>query len=123
MQRVSAIHHVNIGIRDRERTREWYQRVFDAEIKPHPRQLELYLGGSELHFHETPEPAYLKTNHFALEITDWDDMMAHLAAQEIPFDEGRGPQIRDYDGHHYAYIRDPDGNLIELVHHPAKADG
>ena len=51
MSRVSTIHHVNVGIRDRERTREWYQKVFDAELKPHPRQLELYLGTAELHCH------------------------------------------------------------------------
>lgn len=120
MSRVSAIHHVNVGIRDRERTRLWYQQVFDAALKEHPRQLELYLGTSEVHFHVTPDPAYLQTNHFAVEVTDWEGMMTHLAAQGIPFADDRGPQIRDYDGHHYAYIRDPDGNLIELVHHPVQ---
>ena len=46
-------------------------------------------------------------------------MMTHLAELGVPFDAGRRPQLRDYDGHHYAYIRDPDGNLIELVHHPS----
>jgi catechol 2,3-dioxygenase-like lactoylglutathione lyase family enzyme len=33
---------------------------------------------------------------------------------------------RDDTGEHYTYIRDPDGNLIELVYHPlglADADG
>ena len=25
---------------------------------------------------------------------------------------------RDYSGGHYTYIHDPDGNMIELVHHP-----
>jgi hypothetical protein len=25
---------------------------------------------------------------------------------------------RDYTGNHYTYIRYPDGNMIELVHHP-----
>ncbi len=119
MSRVRAIHHVNVGIRDRERTQAWYQQVFDAEVKPHPRMLQLYLGGSEIHFPETRNPAYLKTNHFAVEVEDWDGMMAHLAALDIPFDDGLGPQTRDYDGHHFAYIRDPDGNLIELVHYPS----
>lgn len=121
MSRVQAIHHVNVGIRDRERTRAWYQKVFDAEVKAHPRQLELYLGTSELHCHETPNPIYLQTSHFAVEVMDWEGMMTHLAALDVPFDAGRGPQIRDYDGHHYAYIRDPDGNLIELVHHPSRS--
>ena len=120
MSRVSAIHHINVGIRDRERTREWYEKVFDAEFKEHPRQLELHLGTSEIHCHVTPDPTFLQTNHFAVEIPDWEGMMSHLAEVGVAFDGGRGPQVRDYDGHHYAYLRDPDGNLIELIHHPEK---
>ena len=119
MSRISAIHHVNIPIRDIERTKEWYQRIFDAELKEHPRQLELYLGSSELHCHLAKDPVYLETNHYAVEITDWDEMMSHLKKEGISFDGDRAPGIRDYDGHHYAYIRDPDGNLIELMNHPA----
>ena len=117
VSKASGIHHVNIATSDKERSREWYQRVFDAELKEHPRQLEVHLGNSEVHFHVTPDPTYLATSHFAVEIPDWEDMMAHLAQVGVDFDGGRGPQVRDYDGHHYAYIRDPDGNLIELIHH------
>lgn len=119
MSRISAIHHVNIPIRDIERTKEWYQRIFDAELQEHPRQLELYLGSSELHCHLAKDPVFLETNHYAVEITDWDEMMSHLKKEGISFDGDRAPGIRDYDGHHYAYIRDPDGNLIELMNHPA----
>ncbi len=118
MSRVSAIHHINVPTSDRTRTREWYQKVFDAEVKEHPRQLELILGTSEIHCHDTPNPTFLQTNHFAVEIPDWEGMMSHLAELQVPFDGGRQPGVRDYDGHHYAYIRDPDGNLIELIHHP-----
>ena len=117
MSRVSAIHHINVPTSDRDRTREWYQKVFDAEVKEHPRQLELQLGASEIHCHDTQNPTFLQTNHFAVEIPDWEGMMAHLAAIQVPFDGGRQPGVRDYDGHSYAYIRDPDGNLIELIHH------
>ena len=118
MSRVSDIHHINVGIRDRERTSEWYQKVFDAEPIEHPRQLELRLGSSEIHCHLTPEPTYLETNHFAVEIPDWEGMMAHLTA--IPSTLPRWPATgsKDYDGHYYAYLRDPDENLIELIHHP-----
>ena len=118
MSRVSDIHHINVGIRDRERTSEWYQKVFDAEPVEHPRQLELRLESSEIHCHLTPEPTNLETNHFAVEIPDWEGMMAHLTVIQVPFDGGRLPGVRDYDGHYYAYLRDPDENLIELIHHP-----
>ena len=120
MSRSSGIHHVNVAIKDNEVTKEWYQRVFDAELKEHPRQLELYLGNSEVHCHVTPEPSFQPVSHFAVEIPDWEGMMAHLPAVGVEFDGGRGPQVRDYDGHHFAYVRDPDGNLIELMNHPNK---
>lgn len=120
MSRVSGIHHINVGVSDRERTKEWYQRVFDAEFKEHPRQLELHAGSSEFHFHLDPSPTLQATNHFAVEIPDWEGMMSHLAEIGEEFDGGRGPQVRDYDGHYFAYLRDPDGNMIELMHHPNK---
>ena len=120
MSRVSGLHHINVGLKDAKVTTEWYQRVFDAELKEHPRQLEMYLGSAEIHCHLTPEPTYQVIDHFAVEIPDWDGLMAHLAEIGQEFDGGRGPQVRDYDGHHFAYLRDPDGNLIELMNHPNK---
>lgn len=118
MPRVSGIHHVNIPIRDRATTLEWYQRVLGADLKEHPRQLEMLIGSAEVHCHENPAPVFLQRNHYAVEIPDWQGMIAHLASLDVPYDGGRGPAVRDYDGHHYAYIRDPDDNLIELIHHP-----
>ena len=88
------------------------------------RILELYMGSGEIHFVETPNPTYLPTSHFAVEIANWDGMMSHLAQLGVAFDssfnrEGTGgPKQRDHDGSYYVYIRDPDGNLIELVNHP-----
>ena len=32
MSRINMIHHINIQITDRERTREWYERVLGAEF-------------------------------------------------------------------------------------------
>jgi hypothetical protein len=45
-------------------------------------------------------------------------MIAHLTEVKAPFDGDRPPKVRDDDGHHYAYIRDPDENPIEPIHHP-----
>ena len=129
MSRVYGIHHVNIEISDRERTQEWYEKVLGLEFidrgpVANARLLELYMGTGEIHFIETPNPTYLKTNHFAVEVTSWDGMMAHLAELGIPIEGAFNPQgeggqkTRDHDGSSYAYIRDPDDNLIELVHHP-----
>ncbi len=129
MSWVRAIHHVNMGIRDIERSKDWYEKVFGVERKgigPESADymLELYMGTDEFHLYKVENTTYLRTSHVAVEINDWDEMMAHLAGLGIPFDasfdrEGKGgPKTRDHDGSYYVYIRDPDDNLIELVHHP-----
>ena len=38
MSRVKLIHHVNVQISDRQRTREWYEKVLDAEFLDRGRQ-------------------------------------------------------------------------------------
>jgi catechol 2,3-dioxygenase-like lactoylglutathione lyase family enzyme len=135
MSRIKLIHHINVQISDRAKTREWYTSVLGAEFLDrgpalNERQLQLRLGCGEIHFTETPTPAAVPSGHFALEVDDWDAMLAHLDALGVthvrtsaaarrniggtdPY-QGR----REDTGEHYTYIHDPDGNMIELVHHP-----
>ena len=77
--------------------------------------------------------------HFALEVENWDEMLAHLDALGIAYSRaGQGTMSpggtgddqrwgkRNDTGEHYTYIHDPDGNRIELVYHPlglVDADG
>ena len=133
MSRVTMIHHVNIQISDRERTREWYERVLGAEFLDRGStlnrgQLQLRLGNTEIHTNDTPNPVQVPAVHFAAEIADWDEMIAHLDSVAVHY--SRSPRStpgaeretswgrREFTGNHYTYIRDPDGNIIELVHHP-----
>jgi catechol 2,3-dioxygenase-like lactoylglutathione lyase family enzyme len=136
MSRIKLIHHVNVPISDRERTRQWYETVLGAEFldrgaASNRRQLQMRLGTGEIHFTETPTPTPTASSHFALEIDDWDGMLAHLDALGVRHVRtsaasvaanlgGTDPQQgrRDYSGEHYTYLHDPDGNMIELVHHP-----
>jgi len=79
MSRIKLIHHINVPISDRERTREWYEKVLGAEFldrgaASNKRQLQLRLGTGEIHFTETPRPTPTASSHFALEIDDWDGM-------------------------------------------------
>jgi catechol 2,3-dioxygenase-like lactoylglutathione lyase family enzyme len=136
MFRTKLIHHVNVQISDRERTRDWYTKVLGAEFLDrgpalNRRQLQLRLGVSEIHFTERPKPATIPSSHFALEVDDWEAMLARLdelgiahvrtsAASTMQNIGGTDPHHgrREDTGEHYTYIHDPDGNLIELVHHP-----
>ena len=57
MSKVSMIHHINIQITDRQRTREWYEKVLGAEFLDrgpalNKRQLQLRIGTGEIHTSE-----------------------------------------------------------------------
>ena len=135
MARVKFIHHVNVQIRHRQQTREWYEQVLGAEFLDrgplNERQLQLRIGAGEMHFTETSEP--VTTGHFAVEVDDWEEMLATLERLEVPYRRSPGstnagpPKTsedtpyqgrREDNGEHYTYIHDPDGNLIELLSHP-----
>jgi catechol 2,3-dioxygenase-like lactoylglutathione lyase family enzyme len=136
MSRVKMIHHVNVQVSNRERTRDWYTNVLGAEFldrgpELNDRQLQLRLGSAEIHFTETPHPSTIPSSHFALEVDDWEAMLGHLRGLGIPhtrtFRGSTRPNIggtdpyqgrREDTGEHFTYIHDPDGNMIELVYHP-----
>ena len=136
MFQIKMIHHVNVQISDRARTREWYEKVLGAEFLDrgpalNRRQLQLRLGTGEIHFTETPRPTPVASSHVAIEVDDWEKMLAHLDAMGIAHVRtsaastarnigGTDPHQgrREDTGEHYTYIHDPDGNLIELVYHP-----
>ena len=127
--------HINIQITDRDRTREWYERVLGAEFLDrgpalNRRQLQLRLGTGDIHTSDTDDPIRVPRVHFAIEVEDFDDMLAHLDAQGVRYSRtaggaftgtgGEDPQqgVREDTGERYTYISDPDDNLIELVFHP-----
>ncbi len=135
MSKINMIHHINIQITDRERTREWYERVLGAEFLDrgpalNRRQLQLRLGTGEIHTSDTTDLIKVLRVHFAIEVEDFDSMMAHLDEQGVPYSRtgggaftstgGEDPRqgTREDTGERYTYISDPDDNLIELVFHP-----
>jgi catechol 2,3-dioxygenase-like lactoylglutathione lyase family enzyme len=112
------IQHINIQISDKDRTREWYEKVLGAEFldrgpELNTGQLQLRIGSGEIHSTFTPTPN--PSGHFAVEVPDWDEMIANLDAMGVPYS---APTVRGYSGGHSTYINDPDGNMIELVQHP-----
>ena len=136
MPKVTMIHHVNVAISDRQRTREWYEKVLGAEFLDrgaarNERQLQLRIGSGEMHFTETPEPMRVPAVHFAVEVDNWEATLAHLDALGVPYSHGGARRTeptsdgedarygqREDTEQYYTYIHDPDGNMIELVYHP-----
>jgi catechol 2,3-dioxygenase-like lactoylglutathione lyase family enzyme len=118
MSRVTMIQHINIQVSDRERTRDWYEKVLGAEFldrgpELNKRQLQLRIGSGEIHTTDSPNPA--PSGHWAVEINDWDELIANLDALGVQY---APPTVRAYSNGHSTYVTDPDGNMIELVQHP-----
>ena len=85
---MTLIQHINIQISNRERTREWYEKVLGAEFldrgpELNKRQLQLRIGSAEIHTTHTAEP--VPSGHFAVEIPDWDEMIANLDTLGVPY--------------------------------------
>ena len=135
MSKVNMIHHVNIQITNRERTREWYEKVLGCEFLDrgpalNRRMLQLRIGNGEIHTSEVDEVVFIPRVHFAVEVDDWDATLANLDEQGVSYSRSGGgafmgtggdnPQHgrREDTDEQYTYISDPDGNLIELVYHP-----
>lgn len=130
------IHHINIQISDRQRTRDWYESVLGAQFLDrgpalNERQLQLRIGTGEIHTSDTPEVIQVPRVHFAIEVEDWDEMLSHLDSGGVDYSRTAGgsfpPSLggddatqgrREDTNEHFTYISDPDGNLIELVYHP-----
>ena len=97
-------------------------------------QLQAHFGTWEIHFSETSNVLQAPLVHFAVEVDNWEARLAHLDRLGIvdgtavgpgragTFREQRGGDEprqgrRQYDGSRYTYLPEPDGHVIELVHH------
>lgn len=135
MSKITMIHHINVQITDRQQTREWYERVLGAEFLDrgpvlNRRQMQLRIGTGEIHTSDTQDLIKVGRIHFAIEVENWDEMLAHLDAQDVKYSRTAGGSftgtggedplqgLRKDTGERYTYISDPDDNLIELVSHP-----
>ncbi len=49
------------------------------------RQLQLRLGTGEIHTSDTNDPIKAPRVHFAIEVEDFDAMLAHLDTQGVPY--------------------------------------
>lgn len=122
--RPHSIHHVNFPIRDPERTKEWYGKVFGMREVPRrvkqggaPGVEEVLLlthGNFDLHFTIHDSAPDLKPHHFCIELEDWDDFMGHLGSLGIEHTE---VFVRPQNNSRSTYIYDPDQNLVELMYH------
>ncbi len=119
--KISKLLHAALLVSDLARARAFYQDVLGLREKArHGFDFEgawYDLGENELHLMVVADPLPpaeqrpRRDFHVALLVDDYEAAKAHLTKLGIPFREGRR-------GLAQLFVRDPDGNLIELQQKP-----
>ena len=111
--RLTGVHHVAFVVDDVDAARAFYRDTLGlAEIERPPFKVDgfwMQVGEQQLHVAQGTEPAHLR-NHFAFAVDDLEDACTQLEAAGISVSRGRVP-----GGNDQASVRDPWGNLIELI--------
>ena len=113
--------HVHLRVRDLEASKPFYRAVLGVLGVPVLAEGKDYFGADELYI--SPGEAPTQRMHLAFQAADRDMVHRfHKAALEAGGKDNGGPGERPYHpGYYAAFVLDPDGNNIEMVHHgPAR---
>jgi lactoylglutathione lyase len=132
MKEIIKINHVGIRVGDLDRSRDFYEKLgFEflmGPVGPEPVAIMEHPCGININFilnadanantnmlMDVPQkhPGY---THMALEVTDMEAVKQKLTQLDI---ELSGGPTTIPDGSIFVFVRDPDGNVIEL-HQPAE---
>ena len=128
MKQVTGINHVGLRVRDLETSRAFYEKLgfefIAGPIGPEPVAVMLHPSGVNINFILNASEGASKENllmdvlekhtgftHIALEITDRSEVVEHLEKVGIPITE----TVELPDGTVFFFVRDPDGNVIDLA--------
>jgi catechol 2,3-dioxygenase-like lactoylglutathione lyase family enzyme len=112
---VTQIDHVSVLITDVPRSRRFYRDLLGLKEIPKPRTFDFValwfdLGNQQLHLLQKEQPDTISPRHFALRVKD-------VAAARAYFQE-RCVEVQEttlIPGADRFFIRDPDGNRIEII--------
>ena len=112
---VHALHHVTIYVEDLARARAFYGGVLGLTEVPRPRSFTFQgawfqLGPAQLHLMVQAQAEPPSSRHFALQVLDVAEAQRHV--------ENAGVEVKEsipIPGTARFMLRDPDGNLLEII--------
>jgi catechol 2,3-dioxygenase-like lactoylglutathione lyase family enzyme len=112
---VTYLDHVTVVVTDVDRSRRFYRDVLGLREVPPPYTFDFVvvwfdLEGQYLHLLLKPEADTLSPRHFALGVADAVAARDRCRANDLAIDE----TVRIPNADRF-FIRDPDGNRIELI--------
>ena len=114
--RFTHIDHCSVIVTNVEKSRDFYGRVLGLREIAAPREFDFVavwydLGGTYLHLLVKPQPDSISPRHFCLHTPDIIGARAYFAGLDIPTEETVKIAAADR-----FFVRDPDGNRIEILH-------
>jgi catechol 2,3-dioxygenase-like lactoylglutathione lyase family enzyme len=112
---VTALDHVSVLIVEVARSRTFYRDVLGLREIAKPRTFEFValwfdLGGQQLHLLQKPAADTISPRHFALRVRDVNQARAHCQSRGVAIAE-----TTPIPGCDRFFVRDPDGNRIEII--------
>lgn len=123
---IDRIDHVVLTVFDLERTLDFYARVLGMQpVTFAGGRRGLAFGRQKLNLHQAGrefEPKALKPAPGTADLcfiteTPMAEVLAHLASQGVVLVEGPVPRMGATGELNSVYIRDPDGNLVEVANY------
>jgi catechol 2,3-dioxygenase-like lactoylglutathione lyase family enzyme len=112
---VTQIDHCSVIITDVERSRHFYRDVLGLKEIAKPRTFDFVvvwfdLGNQQLHLLLKDRPDVISPRHVALRVTDVAAARRYFRERGVPAEE-----TTPIPGADRFFIRDPDGNRIEII--------
>ena len=116
--KLSGLHHVSILVSDVERAKKFYRDVMGLREIGIPSTFPgaglrvhwFELGDEQIHLLPSPTPDMVSQRHFAVHVEDAQAARAYFVGKGVAVSE-----TVPIPGADRFFIRDPDGNRIELI--------
>jgi catechol 2,3-dioxygenase-like lactoylglutathione lyase family enzyme len=123
---VSGLDHLVLTVADLDRTLGFYQRLGLRPVRFGGGRYALAFGSSKINLHQagrelTPHaarPTLGSADICLVTSTPPEQVLAALAVAGIPVEAGPTARTGALGPMTSVYVRDPDGNLVELAHYP-----
>jgi catechol 2,3-dioxygenase-like lactoylglutathione lyase family enzyme len=114
--RFTHLDHCTVLVTDVAKARHFYGEVLGLTEIPAPKEFDFValwydLGGQYLHLLLRPQPDTISPRHFCLHVTDACAAREHFRRLGVPIEETVKIAAADR-----FFVRDPDGNRIEVLH-------
>ncbi len=119
----AGIDHLVLTVEDAERSCRFYERALGAERIEFEGRLALGLGDQKVNLHvagaeydpHATEPVPGSGDFCVLVSTPIEEVRAHLEREGIEVIHGPVEKVGTHGPLRSVYVRDPDGNLVELA--------